>query len=235
MMLRMRAITRVHNSRSPRPSAARRARLSARKEPRQDRSRAMVDAILSAAARVLTRVGYDDATTNRIAEAAGVSVGSLYQYFPNKEAIVGALIERHDDEMWAVFQREAAACLERPMAEAVPGVIDALFAAHAVAPALHRVLHEQVPRVGKLARLRETNARGRILVEQILHARRADHDLTDLATAGFVIVEAVEALIHQSLEVEVDGAAVRREATRMVLRYLGLAPASPALTRSRPR
>ena len=59
-----------------------------RKLPRQDRSRATVDAILEAAARVLVKEGFERTTTNRVAEAAGVSVGSLYQYFPNKEAIL---------------------------------------------------------------------------------------------------------------------------------------------------
>ena len=224
MLPRMRANTRVHNSRSSRPSAAKRARLSARKQPRQERSKATVDAILAAATRVLTTVGYDDATTNRIAEAAGVSVGSLYQYFPNKEAIVGALIERHDDEMWAVFTHHVAQGADRPLHELAPLVIDALFSAHLVDPALHRVLHEQVPRVGKLARLRETNARARALVARILEARAADLAVDDVATTSFVIVEAIEAIIHQSIETDVDPIAVRREATRLLLRYLGAAP-----------
>jgi AcrR family transcriptional regulator len=67
----------------------------------------MVDSILDAAARVLRKHGYEEATTNRVAEVAGVSVGSLYQYFPNKEALVHALIERHDAAMWAVFTDHA--------------------------------------------------------------------------------------------------------------------------------
>ncbi|HVK75260.1 MAG TPA: TetR/AcrR family transcriptional regulator [Kofleriaceae bacterium] len=179
---------------------------------------------MAAATRVLTKVGYDDATTNRIAEAAGVSVGSLYQYFPNKEAIVGALIERHDDEMWAVFTHHVAQGADRPLHELAPLVIDALFSAHLVDPALHRVLHEQVPRVGKLARLRETNARARALVARILEARAADLAVDDVATTSFVIVEAIEAIIHQSIETDVDPIAVRREATRLLLRYLGAAP-----------
>ena len=70
---------------------------SARKTPRQERARATVDAILMAAAHILKNEGSGHLTTNRIAEVAGVSIGSLYQYFPNKVAVVAALRERHND------------------------------------------------------------------------------------------------------------------------------------------
>ena len=71
---------------------AKRTRTAPRKKPKQERSQATVDAILVATARVLCETGYDRASTNRIALAAGVSVGSLYQYFPSKEALVAALV-----------------------------------------------------------------------------------------------------------------------------------------------
>ena len=119
----------------------------------------MVDTILDAAARVLRKHGYDDTTTNRVAEIAGVSVGSVYQYFPNKEAMVHALIERHDAAMWAVFTDHVTTAIGRPFADAVPAVIDALFAAHLVDPDLHRVLHQQLPRVGALTILHCEGAR----------------------------------------------------------------------------
>ncbi|MGK9273306.1 TetR/AcrR family transcriptional regulator [Williamsia muralis] len=69
----------------------------ARKTPVQDRSRFMVDVILEAATRVFDSEGAAG-TTNRIADVAGVSIGSLYQYFPNKHAIMAALAWRHLDE-----------------------------------------------------------------------------------------------------------------------------------------
>jgi len=65
-----------------------------RKHPRQARSRASVDAILAGCARVLERGGYESLTTNRVAEAAGVGIGTLYDFFPNREAIVVALAEQ---------------------------------------------------------------------------------------------------------------------------------------------
>src|SRR5579859_5011283 len=67
-----------------------------RKHAAQDRSRATVDALVEATARILVRDGFDRASTNRIAAEAGVSIGSLYQYFPSKEALVAAVIDRHN-------------------------------------------------------------------------------------------------------------------------------------------
>ncbi len=217
----MRANTRVHNSRSKAATAPKRARLSPRKPPVQDRSRATVEAILAAAARVLIKDGYDGATTNRIAEIAGVSVGSLYQYFPSKEAIVRQLCDRHVDAMWEVFMSRTVELFDRPVAEAVPGVIDALMAAHLVEPRLHRVLTEQVPRLGKVNQQREINRRAREVAGRFLEARRAELTVRDLPTAAFVVVEIVEALIHATVdEPDVDPERVRTEANALVLRYL---------------
>src|SRR5262245_4195316 len=84
----MRVMLRIHNSRpKPRKKLAQRARSSARKAPIQARSKHMVEMLMRATARILIREGYDALTTNRVAEEAGASVGSLYQYFPSKEAL----------------------------------------------------------------------------------------------------------------------------------------------------
>lgn len=74
-----------------------------RKEPRQERSRQMNEAILEGAARVLAREGPTAFTTNRVAEVAGVSVGSLYQYYPNKQALLFRLHEREAQTTWATL------------------------------------------------------------------------------------------------------------------------------------
>src|SRR5215468_1795298 len=76
-----------------------------RRRPRQARAQATVDAIIQATARVLIEDGYDRASTNRIAQAAGVSIGSLYQYFPSKEALVSALVDEHVSRMLSVVER----------------------------------------------------------------------------------------------------------------------------------
>jgi len=98
----------------------RRKQSTPRKTPRQQRSRATVEAVLTAAAQVFEARGYAAGTTNRIAERAGVSVGTLYQYFPNKEAIAVALLERH----LAEGQLRLQAWVGRAVADLVVPVAD---------------------------------------------------------------------------------------------------------------
>ena len=67
-----------------------------------ERSRATVDTLVEATARILVKEGFDKASTNRIAEVAGVSIGSLYQYFPSKESLVAAVIDRHQRQLMEI-------------------------------------------------------------------------------------------------------------------------------------
>src|SRR5689334_12776867 len=117
-----------------------RARTVPRKSPRQERSKATVDTILDATARVLVQEGYDRASTNKIALRAGVSVGSLYQYFPSKEALVAALIDRHMEEMNGVFSERMTGLGEKPPEQLVRDVIEGMISAHKVEPKLHTVI-----------------------------------------------------------------------------------------------
>ena len=74
---------------------ARTQRFRPRKAPSQGRAVATVDAILGATARILVTRGYAALTTNHVAKRAGVSIGTLYEWFPGKEALVAGLIDRH--------------------------------------------------------------------------------------------------------------------------------------------
>jgi AcrR family transcriptional regulator len=76
-----------------------------RRQPKQARGQQRVDLLLHAAAAAFAEVGYENATTNDIARRAGVSIGSLYQFFPNKEAMLTALTERYRTEMRAIFEQ----------------------------------------------------------------------------------------------------------------------------------
>ena len=119
-----------------------------RKSPKQERSKATVEAILGATARVLVREGYEGATTSRIAEVSGYGVGSLYDYFPNKESLVVALIERHAEEMVEVAEATFRAHEDSALNVAVRAWVEAGVRAHLASPELHKVLVEQVPKVG---------------------------------------------------------------------------------------
>lgn len=87
-----------------------RVQLHARKLPSQARSQATVEAILGAAARVLAEQSLAGFNTNRVAEVAGVSVGSLYQYFPNKDALVVALITREQEKLASSLEAAVQSC-----------------------------------------------------------------------------------------------------------------------------
>ncbi len=159
----------------------------------------MVAAIREATARVLVAHGFERTTTNRVAEAAGVSVGSLYQYFPSKDALVAAVAEQHIEEMLALVARGIDDTRALPLAQAARALIELLVAAHAVDPALHRVLAEQVPRTGGLGRLADFERQMHRTLVSALAARRAEIAVADLDLAAFLLVSAVEAATHSAV------------------------------------
>jgi AcrR family transcriptional regulator len=80
-----------------------------RKNPKQERSQTLVGAVLEASARILDLNGYARLTTNKVAELAGVSIGSLYQYFPGKDALMAAVLERHVNQIMDQFVEQVKA------------------------------------------------------------------------------------------------------------------------------
>lgn len=104
---------------------------------------ATVEAILQAATYILTRRGWTAFTTNEVAEKAGVNIASLYQYFPNKEAIVAELQRRHVEELRSRWP-------DVPETLSLEGnlrvMLEAMVLEHRVNPALHRVFADELPR-----------------------------------------------------------------------------------------
>lgn len=204
----------------------RQVRTTPRKRPRQARSKATVDTILEATTRVLVKQGFDGLSTNAVATAAGVSIGSLYQYFPNKEALVSALIDRHMEDMNAAILAELTRVAKLPLAEAARAVIELTIKAHAIDPDLHRVLTEQVPRIGKLARLRELDEICHRMVAGLLSARKDELAIRDPDLAAFILVSTIEAIVHRAALLYPSRLRDPRlvdEATVLVTRYLGIA------------
>ncbi|NVZ20824.1 TetR/AcrR family transcriptional regulator [Pseudomonas costantinii] len=114
-----------------------------RKEPRQARSRATVQTIIQAGARVLSDEGWAGFTTNKVADLAGVSVGSLYQYFPDKLSLVSAIRQNHLDDCLNTLRKIKAKGLA-PV-QFLASVVQAMIQAHSVCPGLHRVLLDEAP------------------------------------------------------------------------------------------
>jgi AcrR family transcriptional regulator len=199
--------------------------LRPRKQPRQARSRDTVHAILRAAAQVFAARGYAATTTNHIAARAGVSIGSLYEYFPSKDALLVALAEAHIaegaarlDAVWA----EVQACGE--VREVVRRFARAMFDLHAQDRALHRLLFEEAP-LPRRTRQRVAAIEAEIAarLEAYLRARPA---LTrrDPALAAAVIVQCIEALTHRLVVHGDSDAATGRyveEMVALVAGYLG--------------
>lgn len=198
-----------------------------RRRPTQRRSAETVDAILAATARVLVEEGYDGASTNHIARVAGVSVGSLYQYFPNKQALVLALMRRHSEGMLALLRAHAVDTAGAPIPDVVRGFVRAMIAAHRLDPVLHRVLVPQVMALG----MEHIDAFQRPVLAVIgawLEAHRDQIVPRDLRTAAFVLVASVEATVHAAFleDPPLDMTVLEHEIADLVLRYLlGDAPA----------
>ncbi len=172
------------------------ARPAPRKNPRQARSRITVDAIVEAATRIFSARGYARSSTNLIAIEAGVSVGSLYQYFPDKLSLLAAARDRHLATMMAgmteVCRREAPAGLE----PALRAIIETAVAHHAGRATLIRAFALHLPREEQKP-ARTASADFQLAMRDLLsahrsHLRIADHDLAlfMLRTLGRSLLQA---------------------------------------------
>jgi AcrR family transcriptional regulator len=170
--------------------------VSPRKAPRQSRSQATVTAILDATARILVERGPAAASTNAVAELAGVSVGSLYQYFPNKDALVSAVQVRHGEQMMAVIQRALTKAMDATLVDALAGLIEATVEAHRVDADLHRVLEQQLGTMAVDALHDEYTDVMEDRIVALLTRHRDEISAPDLKLAAYMLMNAAHALIH---------------------------------------
>jgi AcrR family transcriptional regulator len=197
--------------------------INQRKRPVQERSKATVSAILEAAAQVLVERGFDGASTNLIARRAGVSIGSLYQYFPNKESLVAALIERHFVESMQLMPSELREGSDVSVREAVRLAVDFAIEAHRKDPELHQVLMEQVPRIvsAQVTKLIERMLHG--VVYDYLEVHRDEIRPRNLRIASFIMTQMIEGLTHGAVVHHPEylvGDELAEEMTELALRYL---------------
>jgi len=153
-----------------------------------------------ALAQVLTQHGYEGTTTARVAERAGVSIGSLYQYFPSKEALVAALIEHHAAKIVADFEEALAGGAMGSFEDALRALARTGIGARRIDPALHGILHEQVPRVGRVAEAMAARHGIERVIERLLQTHRERlAPGRDPARAALVVATAFEALSHKAV------------------------------------
>lgn len=200
-----------------------------RREPKQQRSRQTVDDVLEAVQLVVKRHGSRAITTNRIADAAGVSVGSLYQYFPDKRAIFTALHDRHVDDVRQVIEQTTVACASEPLEEFTRELVHGLVNVHGDIADLHEVVSSAVPESALGFRNALHDTFGRALSRADQHR----YSLDEKERMLFVLPRMVESLVHGAAHqaraaLSRDGAT--SEAIRTVLVYVNSFQGS-ALTR----
>ncbi|MGW5387352.1 TetR/AcrR family transcriptional regulator [Nocardia sp. NPDC003963] len=168
-----------------------------RKTPRQQRSEFTFDAILDAAARLFQQHGYTGTTTNKVAELAGVSIGTLYHYIPDKDALLYALADRHLRDAATALLTETTALRSEgpPLSEIVHRLISAVAQLHHAQPHMHRLLFEQAPRTPEsIAQFRQLEQR--LAAEVAYHLHRLDLGGPDADLTALLFVQAVEAQVH---------------------------------------
>ena len=192
---------------------------SMRKQPRQARSRDTVDVIVEAGAQVLARKGWSGFNTNDVAATAGVSIGSVYQYFPDKLVLIDAIRLRHLDQVLKVFDLPSRD--DEALEDRVGHLIDGMIASHHLHPGLHRVLLDEVPRPDAASaddqRFDQAYRRRFRAFVAAATGLRASH----LALAASVIAAAVEGMVHEAIRLDARLArSFRDEIVNAVVSYL---------------
>jgi AcrR family transcriptional regulator len=189
-----------------------------RKRPQQARSRATIDAILDAAAHILGDRGWTGLTTNATAELAGVSIGSLYQYFPNKLALVEAVRRRHFDEVLAVLRAATDDKIVRR--RRIEALVDGMIAVHSHYPAAHRVLLEESPRGEDTRVIHDRfDVECRSAYETLVKAN--SHGADNVTIASQVFAGAVAGAVHEAARQGTLGSpTLRAEMIHLVRSYL---------------
>ena len=206
------------------------ASIAARKQPRQRRSRQMVDAILEAALRAFERFGYEDATTRRIAELAGMSVGSLYQYFRSRDALLATILERHVAQVLEELELRFRRFEREPLHVLARQLVAAVVALHARSPRLHAVLAGNEPKMFQDPLLKRLD-RAIASMLSTYWARHPELPPFDIERGVFAINRACIGLLHQSDERAGPDPQAERDMVWLVLGYLACATGLPLTSR----
>jgi AcrR family transcriptional regulator len=183
-----------------------------------------VAAMLDAAVKLLKREGAAAITTNRIAEIAGVSIGPVYQYFPNKHAIFIALHQRHIDEVERMMQKKILQCEGESLEKLVVSLVDGMVETHRADPELSELLQSEVPH--RVDGTREFSVRlHRCFRDALASHRKSSGGRVDPDLSAFILSNTVEALGHAVVLRRPTGLSLQRakaEMSKALLAYLKL-------------
>ena len=204
--------TRVHDGRG-RP---RKNTLKARKVPAQARSQETVTVILEASARILESDGLRGFNTNAIAAKAGVSVGSLYQYFPNKDAIVLALIGGYEEGLHKAVLEAVQAGMGKDLKRRLRLLVRALVTVHYRRPLLNRVLEAEEERLGSGA----DDAAFHAMVLQLLQDHKNEMAVPVSAATERFVIAILRAVVDLGLASGARAGSTEHRAMRAVCGFL---------------
>ncbi len=203
----------------------RKTSLEMRKRPKQTRSIETVNVILEASAQVFSNHGYEGTTTDMIAEKAGISIGSFYQYYPNKDAVLISLLERHLErvkKLMALIQEELEN-EEQALEITLKKCIGALVRHHLQDADLDKILSEQVqypdPIVSTISGIHESMVIG---ITHYLESHPAIKKQHPALSAG-LIMRAIDTLTHHYVSDDLrtySQEAFIRELSDMIYAYL---------------
>lgn len=188
-----------------------------RKHPRQDRSRAKVDGILAAAADLCSGRGLDALTTNAVAARAGVSIGSLYQYFPGKAALLAALIRAERATLLEAVERIVSSEAAHSLNQLVDGLINAAIGHYLARPSLSRTLNLARTQLPPDPEASEFSTRITVLIA----ARLEELKISRPETTAQDVLAILRGMIDAASEAhEADRTALTDRTRRAVLGYL---------------
>jgi AcrR family transcriptional regulator len=205
--------------------------LTPRKRPVQARSTVTLGAIHEAGIQVLLAVGFGGFTTSRVAERAGVSVGTLYQYYPNKRSLLASLLSEHLGMVVDAVEAASVAQHGAPLAVMTDAVVDAFLAAKLRRPEVSRALHAPMAEADGSAIVRAAAQRGAVVLGNML-ASCADARIPQPHLAAGMVSTTLAALMQAALDAgaeAVDAAALRVHMRAMALGYLRMLAAGEPL------
>lgn len=207
-----------------------------RKTPRQARARATVDALLEATAQVLVGHGYAGLTTTRVADRAGVSVGTVYQYFSDKAELVRALHGARLEEAFGGLAERARDPTPRPLRERVEHMLRALLEVKSERPELSTALHATMIELDGPTHLRRVIAQTQGLVRMVLDDYADELTGVDLDFASLIVTNAVDGAIGAMIATgHVDDPRLVAALTHLVMGYLDGAASITAAEAASPR
>jgi AcrR family transcriptional regulator len=199
------------------------ARTVPRRKPRQKRAEDTVTVLLEATERVFAQKGFHAATTNQIARVAGVSIGTLYHYFPTKEALVSAVVHRMWEGELTAVMAHADAFAEEPLEIAIRRVVKALVDEIGRKIELYRSWYTEASHLGELNTGLAMTNQAVAFIQSVLEHKRAEVRPHDLAFAADLVVKTALAVARtgaRDYAAQVKNGELAEELADMLSRYL---------------